>query len=49
VRLVALTDIGRAVLADAIELWVAADDRAGVVRLARSEAVWQVVRHEDDA
>jgi DNA-binding MarR family transcriptional regulator len=28
VRLVALTDIGRAVLADAIELWVAADDRA---------------------
>jgi DNA-binding MarR family transcriptional regulator len=28
VRLVALTDIGRTVLADAIELWSAADDRA---------------------
>jgi DNA-binding MarR family transcriptional regulator len=28
VRLVALTDVGRTVLADAIELWSAADDRA---------------------
>jgi hypothetical protein len=28
VRLVALTDIGRTVLADATELWSAADDRA---------------------
>ena len=28
VRLVALTDVGRAVLAAAIELWAAADDRA---------------------
>jgi hypothetical protein len=27
-RIVTLTDAGRAVLADAIELWVAAEDRA---------------------